>query len=145
MDRLTSRGLIQTINAAGFREWHSYELARSFGYLGLGVVMLVCGLAIMEGVFESSHALETVFKLFLTFFSLCFTGWCWLMFIHILMRAEEIGRQAVCPNCQRYGRLQVLTSDVGTEPTHRQLHCRCIKCGQHWDITYTVQSKHVRF
>ena len=30
--------LADQINSNGFRSWHEYELTRSFGYLGLGVI-----------------------------------------------------------------------------------------------------------
>jgi len=145
MDRNAPRGLIRKINADGFREWHSVELARSFGHLGLGVVMLVCALAIMEGVFDTPSLAERIFKMFLTFFSLCITGWCWLMFIQILMRAEELGRQAVCPQCGRYGRLRVIGNHTAAELGHQTLCTQCQKCDHVWDMTYTVQSLHVRF
>lgn len=144
MNRQPDSSLVTAINAHGFREWHSYELARSFGYLALGVLMLVCALAIMEGVFERPNAFERLFKLFLTFFSLCMTGWAWWRFIQILMRAEEIGRQAVCHQCQRYGRIEALTETPTDDPQYRSLTCRCTKCAHVWPITYTVQSRHVR-
>lgn len=144
MIRHLSSNLQRAINAKGFRDWHSYELTRSFGYLGLGVVMLVCALAIMEGVFESPGITERVFKLFLTFFSLCMTGWAWMMFIHILMQAEEIGRQAVCGECSRYGRLAVLDECASDDQQQRILTCQCNKCQHVWRITYTVQSRHAR-
>ena len=143
MNRQPDPSLVTAINARGFREWHSYELARSFGYLALGVHMLVCALAIMEGVFERPNTFERLFKLFLTFFSLCMTGWAWWRFIQILLHAEEIGRQAVCRQCQRYGRIEALTETPTDDPQHRSLTCRCTKCDHVWSITYTVQSRNV--
>ncbi|MFZ9480577.1 MAG: hypothetical protein ACO26Y_04030 [Burkholderiaceae bacterium] len=143
MNRQPDPSLVTAINARGFREWHSYELARSFGYLALGVLMLVCALAIMEGVFERPNTFERLFKLFLTFFSLCMTGWAWWRFIQILLHAEEIGRQAVCRQCQRYGRIEALTETPTDDPQHRSLTCRCTKCDHVWSITYTVQSRNV--
>ena len=144
MIRHIKSNLLSAINANGFRDWHSYELTRSFGYLALGVVMLVCALAIMEGVFETPSLTERIFKLFLTFFSFCVTGWAWLTFIQTLMRAEEIGRQAVCGECSRYGRLTVLDERSSEDQQQRFLTCQCSRCQHVWRITYTVQSRHAR-
>lgn len=63
--------LAEQINTTGFRRWHEYELTRSFGYLGLGVLTLFVALAMLEGVFAAPVRLEGGIRLILSFVCLC--------------------------------------------------------------------------
>ena len=72
--------LAEQINTTGFRRWHEYELTRSFGYLGLGVLTLFVALAMLEGVFAAPVRLEGGIRLILSFVCLWITGWAWLRF-----------------------------------------------------------------
>lgn len=135
--------LSEKINADGFRRWHEYELTRSFGYLGLGVLALIAALTILEGSFDATSRPEKIFKTVLSFCTLCFAAWSWQRFIHILLFAEHISKQAVCMACKRYGQLTV----VGERPSgagEGSLTCRCKKCASEWEMGYTVESRHDR-
>lgn len=134
--------LCESINADGFRDWHEYELTRSFGYLALGVLALVASLAIVEGVFSAPSFAEKIFKAFLSFCALCFVAWSWQRFITILLFAENLSRQAVCSGCSRYAQLTIICERG--EPAGGQivLTCRCKKCATEWDMSYAVESGH---
>ena len=86
--------LADQINSNGFRRWHEYELTRSFGYLGVGMIGLVAGLALTDGVMEIQNLPDRLFRITLSFAALWFTGWSWLKFILILIVAESVSRQA---------------------------------------------------
>lgn len=135
--------LSEKINADGFRQWHEYELARSFGYLGLGVLSLIAGLALMEGVFDIFATAERWARLVLCFALLCVTGWAWRRFINILLAAEDLSRQAVCQNCQRYGQITALDERSNESRTQRLITCQCKKCQHVWRLAYHLQSSHV--
>lgn len=142
-DSIQHISLSEKINTDGFRQWHEYELARSFGYLGLGVLSLIAGLALMEGVFEIQRLAERGIKLLACFCLLCVTGWAWFRFINILLTAEDLSRQAVCDNCHRYGQITVLDERSNESLTQRIMTCQCNKCQHQWRLAYTLQSRDV--
>jgi hypothetical protein len=132
------------INTNGFRRWHEYELTRSFGYLGLGVLSLIAGLAIMESTFDLPNSAQRWLKLFLSFFCLWGAAWAWLRFVKILIVAEVLSRQSVCDKCQRYGQITILSEDYDAENTAHLLTCRCKKCQHIWQMSYTLQLRDAR-
>jgi hypothetical protein len=136
--------LTKQINDQGFRRWHEYELTRSFGYLGLGLISLIAGLAIMESTFDLPNQLERWFKSFLSFFCLCGAGWAWLRFVKILIVAEGLSRQSVCSSCRRYGRIRILDETMDVANAEQRLTCQCVKCGHIWEISTTVQLRNAR-
>jgi len=131
--------LAEQINSTGFRRWHEYELARAFGYLGLGVLTIFVALAMLEGVFAAPVRLEGGIRLSLSFLGLCITGWAWLRFIKILVVAESISRQVICKQCQRYGLIRVLREELNQENLEHQMICQCKKCAHIWQLAYTLQ------
>lgn len=134
----------EQINQQGFRRWHEYELARAFGYLGLGVLALVAGLTIMEATFDQPIWSDRWLKSFLSFFCLISAGWAWLRFVRILIDAESLSRQSVCQSCQRYGQIRILEEHLDPDNGEQQMTSQCKKCQHIWPITYTVQSRHAR-
>lgn len=132
------------INANGFRRWHEYELTRSFGYLGLGVLSLIAGLAIMEATFDLANGAQRWLKLFLSFFCLWGAAWAWLRFVKILIVAEVLSRQSVCENCQRYGQITILGQDYDRQNSTHLLSCQCKKCQHIWQMSYTLQLRDAR-
>ncbi len=145
MDRRThSVSLAGQINANGFRQWHEYELTRSFGYLGLGVLSMVAGLAFIDGAMALENLLERALKILLSFAGLCLTGWAWIQFILILSVAESISRQAVCAQCHRYGRIDVIDERSSEDLSMKVMTCKCKKCAYIWKINYTLQWRDAR-
>jgi len=51
-------------------------------------------------------------------------------YLYLLMRAEAVANQAVCPQCQTYGRLALLSDDRRSQ----QVSVRCKHCGHDWPI-----------
>jgi hypothetical protein len=131
--------LAEKINATGFRQWHEYELTRSFGYLGLGVLALVAALAMLEGIFNPNAGLGRWLNILGCFAFLCVTGWSWLQFITILIVAESISRQAVCKRCNRYGAIRIIDERSSPDLSERLLGCECKKCGYRWQASYALQ------
>ena len=129
----------EKINQSGFRRWHEYELARSFGYLALGVLSLVAALALLEGVLNPSVGFGRWMNLAGCFALLCVTGWAWLQFISILILAESVSRQAVCAQCKRYGSIRIFDERSSPDLSERLLGCECKKCGHRWQASYALQ------
>ena len=136
--------LAEQINTIGFRRWHEYELTRSFGYLGLGVLTLFVALAMLEGVFAAPVRLEGGIRLILSFVCLWITGWAWLRFMKILVVAESISRQVVCDQCKRYGLIRIIREDLKQEHLEHHMVCQCKKCDHIWQLAYTLQLPNAR-
>lgn len=136
---MKSTPVSERINESGFRQWHEYELARSFGYLGLGVMALVAALALLEGVLNPGTGLGRWLNILACFALLCVTGWSWLQFISILIVAESVSRQAICSQCTRYGAIRIFDERSSPDLSERILGCECKKCGHRWQASYALQ------
>ena len=131
--------LADKINEAGFRQWHEYELVRSFGYLAMGVLALIAALALLEGVLSPNTGVGRWISLGACFGLLCLTGWSWLQFLRILIVAESVSRQAICTQCQRYGSIRIVDERTSPDLSERLLGCECKKCGHRWQASYALQ------
>jgi hypothetical protein len=140
--RIADSSLGYRINESGFRDWYQYELARSFGYLALGLIALILGLISMEGVFQFRGEANRWLQLVTSFAALCVTGWTWLQFIKLLLNAESISSQAVCRKCSKYGQFEAKEDLATSEPEERVLKVQCKRCQHTWAMFYTVQSGH---
>jgi hypothetical protein len=56
--------------------------------------------------------------------------WSLRRYLYLLMHAEQVANQAVCPQCRTYGRLAVLRDD-GPE---RSVSVGCKSCSHDWPI-----------
>lgn len=140
---MAARDSLQTrINADGFRRWYEYELTRAFGYLGLGVLLLVAGMASLEGIFDSPPGWVRLPQYLTTFFCLCGAGWAWMRFVGILFFAENLSQQAVCPQCQRYGAIVVTDERSTPDGVQRLLTANCKKCEHAWQLSFDLESGH---
>jgi len=138
----TSSPTATKINSAGFRKWYEYELIRAFGFLGLGVLCLVASMASLEDILETRFDLEQAPKYILSFLALVIAGWSWYRFLNILMTAEHVSKQAVCPGCKRYGLFTVTDERSTPDQSERLLSVTCKKCGHGWRLGYPLESKH---
>jgi hypothetical protein len=143
-NRAGHTALAEQINSNGFRRWHEYELTRSFGYLGLGMLCLLLALAVLEGVFDPVRASERWLRVTISFAGICAALWSWRRFIAMLATAETLSRQAVCAQCRRYGHITVLDERWEKTLTDRIITCRCNKCGHLWSATYTEEFRRAR-
>jgi hypothetical protein len=132
--------IAKQINAKGFRKWHEYELVRAFGFLGLGVLGLIAAMASLEGILETRFSLAMLPKYLVTFGGLCLAGWAWIRFVSILGLAENLSRQAICPNCKRYGLLIVTDERSSPDQQERMISVTCKKCQHAWKLVYTLES-----
>lgn len=134
--------LREKINENGFRRWYEYELVRSFGYLGLGLLVLLAGLISIEGVFDFSRFADRWIQLLGAFAAISFAGWAWYQFVRILLNAEYVSEQAICPGCQRYGLLKAIQDYPSAQPDQRILSVQCNKCDRVWRLAYALESRH---
>ena len=118
------------INEDGFRHWYEGELIRAFGLMALGVLLLILGLSALEVFFNLGPGwpLDRLAALASSLIGVFLAGLCWLKFSSLIGRAELLANQAVCSNCQAYGRFLVDDERLDTESLERVLNCICQKC-----------------
>ena len=122
--------LADGIQRHGFRRWYSRELTQ--GHLNLLLLLLAT-----LGLFASVELLgrDATWGQRLgngVLLLVCFgiAVWSLRRYLFLMMRAEGIARQAVCPNCRAYGKLK-LSKQANSDG---RVTVACRKCAQAWEI-----------
>jgi len=131
-----------SIRRLGFRKWYERQLIDS--HLSL-VTCLLSGI-VLAGLIESVSFRDfgwTVAMLLGVGFLALTLGWySWRRYITVLERAELYGQRSNCPNCQAYGRFDIIATGLDREPGKvaeavapleaAWLRVQCKKCGTAW-------------
>ena len=127
-----SMAIVPFIALRGFRPWYERELARSHRQL---LLLLLSALALLGGL-EALFAARGATRLLLALCLLAAAGvgaWALRRYLFLLMRAEHLARQAVCPQCHVYARWRVEPApNPDAQPLHMAVHCQA--CGHRWRI-----------
>ena len=122
--------LAEGIRKHGFRKWYERQLLQSHAHLALTFLCLVGVFAAFEGLtrFRSWSDQATD----LAAIGLCGATGLWALrrYLFLLSTAEATAHQADCPQCQAYGRLELMQAS----PDGEQARVRCRGCGHVWDI-----------
>jgi len=122
--------LADGIRKHGFLKWYERELARS--HLGL-LLLLLCAVAlfsILELLTRRAPPLQQFGNLGLLVVCVGIALWALRRYLFLLMHAESIANQAVCPGCRAYGRLVLLLD----EPERERVQVSCRSCRHEWHI-----------
>ena len=122
--------LADGIQKHGFRKWYERELTQSHVRLFL---LLLCTIGLLSSfeLFSSKRPLAEQLDNIVVLL-LC-TGigiWALRRYLYLLMHAEAIASQAVCPACESYGRLQLVQDDERNE----RVKVKCRGCAHEWHI-----------
>ncbi len=124
-----NRRLSDGVRRVGFRKWYERELLSSHAHM---LLALLCTIALM-GSLEAFNG-GTLAEKFLDIVFFVVSGaiglWALRRYLYLLMHAEEVANQAVCPQCQEYGRFTVASEDRRND----QVTVCCRKCQHHWTI-----------
>jgi hypothetical protein len=127
-------GTIEGIRKHGFRKWYERQLIESHAWL---VTLLLAVLAMAAGLealsFRDGFA-ELVFDAAVVFGGGALSWVAWHRYASTMLVAEHVGRQAVCPGCQRYGFRPVPPGEDGEAPRAPRLVAACSRCGRRWPI-----------
>lgn len=128
--------LPQAIQKRGFRKWYERELLVGHSHL---VLLLLCTLALL-GAFEASRQPAAAHGLLVVCAGVAAGVGLWSLrrYLFRLTRAEFIASQAVCTQCQAYGRWTVEADAPAceTEGTSAQMRVCCRGCGGRWLIEW---------
>ena len=116
--------LAHGIRKHGFRKWYERELTQSHVRLFL---LLPSSFELFSSKRPLAEQLDNIVVLLLC------TGigiWALRRYLYLLMHAEAIASQAVCPACESYGRLQLVQDGQRNE----RVKVQCRGCAHEWHI-----------
>ncbi len=123
--------LDEGIRKHGFRKWYERELMVSHAHLAL---LFVCSIGLLASFSAYSANAPWVDRaLDVAGIMLCVAVGLWSLrrYLFLLMHAEQIAGQAVCPRCKTYGRLAIALPQ-GHRGESTLVHCK--KCDHEWGI-----------
>jgi hypothetical protein len=117
------------VTKVGFRKWYERELLSSHAHMVLAFLSIIALMASMEAFRDGSITDKLADVMFVVVCALVGL-WALRRYLFLLMRAEVIANQAVCPECGDYGRFTIVAENRGGDET--QVCCR--KCTRRWLI-----------
>lgn len=134
---------LDRIRTEGFKRWYERQLAESHLWLVtwlLAVIVLACGLEL-----AGTGAATLFTAVALTVCGLLVAIVAWSRYRSLLLVAERLAEQAVCPNCQTYARFSVRAARSGGLPEdddarlvrrerEHWYRARCRACRCEWDV-----------
>jgi hypothetical protein len=133
----------QAIQRRGFRKWYERELLVGHSHL---VLLLLCVLTLVGGMEAFAQPDGRRWLMGGCVLVAAAIGlWALRRYLFLLTRAEHIANQAVCAQCQAYGRWvvespaatpapRVDTADDDGAPAQMRVCCR--GCGWRWQIDW---------
>ena len=116
--------LADGIRQHGYMKWYERELTR--GHVRL-VVLIACTLALLA-IVELMGRRPPLLEQAVNVIALVGAGWVGVQslrrYLYLLLHAESVASQAICPSCKTYGRLEL----VGDDPKHDRVRVACRGC-----------------
>ena len=126
---LLNRSLAEGIRKVGFRKWYERELLSSHAHMLLAFLCVIALMAAMEA-FQGASQGQKLANVGFVLVSGGIGIWALRRYLYLLMHAEAIANQAVCPGCESYGRLQLVQDDERNE----RVKVKCRGCAHEWHI-----------
>lgn len=123
--------LVDGIRKLGFRKWYEGELTRSHLRLVLVLLCAVGAIATLELASRQAPITDRIGSVVLLIACAGIGAVSLRRYLFLLLHAEHAANQAVCPQCQTYGRLDL----VRDEPQHERMEVRCRRCGHAWSMS----------
>lgn len=131
----------QAIQRRGFRKWYERELLVGHSHL---VLLLLCVLTLVGGMeaFAQPDARRWLMG-GCVLVAAAIGLWALRRYLFLLTRAEHIANQAVCPQCQAYGRWAVepqgeapAANEAADDGGPARMRVCCRGCGWRWQIEW---------
>jgi hypothetical protein len=118
------------IRRHGFLNWYTRELTQAHLRLLLLLLSAIGLFAALELLGRKAPLSQHLLNTALLLVCLGVAIWSLRRYLFLMMRAEGIARQAVCPNCRAYGKLK-LSKQANSDG---RVTVACRKCAQAWEI-----------
>jgi hypothetical protein len=123
--------LAHGIRRHGYRKWYERQLMQSHAHL---VLTFLCAIGLMA-TFEAAWRFRTPLDQWVDLLAglLCAAIGLWALrrYLNLLAHAEYVASQADCPQCQTYGRLDLMASNASGD----EVVVKCRQCGGQWGMT----------
>ncbi len=123
-----NRSLADGIRRAGFRKWYERELLSGHAHMVLAFLCVIAMMAAMEA-FHGASGTARIANVACAVLSAGIGAWALRRYLYLLMHAESLANQAVCPGCGTYARL-----DLVREERDGAARVCCRKCAQQWTM-----------
>lgn len=121
----------QAIGRLGFRKWYERQLVRSHAHLVLMLLALVAVFAAFEAYGSGQAWSDRALMVACVLVSAGVSLWALRRYLYLLLRAEDMAHQAVCPGCRAYAAWRPAGDGEGG-----RLRVRCQRCERQWDIVF---------
>ena len=115
-----------------FRKWYERELFSSHAHMLLLFLCTIGLLAAFEVYSKSASLTDRVIDVVAVILFTAVGVWALRRYLYLLMHAEQVANQAVCKQCETYGRFVLVEEDR----TGSQVRVRCKKCQHEWPISH---------
>lgn len=122
--------LAQGIRKLGFIGWHERELLGSHGWLVITLLSAIVAFAALEGLMNSGEWLAQAKNALVIMASGALCVVSLHRFLYRLALAQKASSQAICTQCEVFGRLAVVSEDRA----ETWVRVRCRDCGHEWVI-----------
>ncbi len=127
--------LTAAFRARGYRRWYERQLLQGHGWLILLILAMVAATIGGEVARLGRDWLASIVDLALIFGCLCVVWIAWRRYVHAMVLAESIARQARCPRCEGYGFRTASARIAGEDPDGQGgIEVHCIRCPARWTV-----------
>lgn len=124
--------LPESLRKHGFRKWYERELFGSHAHMLLLFLCTIGLLATFEVFSRSATVADQVVDVVAVILFTLVGVWSMRRYLYLLMHAEQVANQAVCGQCETYGRFTLVEEDRQGS----QVKVRCKKCHHEWPIQH---------
>lgn len=124
--------LPEALRKHGFRKWYERELLSSHAHLLLLFLCSIGLLATFEVFSRSAPASDQLVDIIAVILFVAVGLRSLRRYLFLLMHAEQVANQAVCQQCETYGRFSMVDEDK----RNNEIRVRCKKCQHEWSISH---------
>ena len=119
----------------GFRRWYERQLIESHAYLVTGILSVIMMSIALETIAFRESPANALALVAVAGAGGALAIFAWNKFTGLMANAEALAEQAVCSQCNSYGRFEVLDArDSLDARMGRALTVRCRKCEHCWTM-----------
>jgi hypothetical protein len=119
----------------GFRRWYERQLIEGHAYLVTGILSVIMMSIALETIAFRESLPNALALVVIAGAGGALAIFAWTKFTGLMSNAEALAEQAVCTQCNAYGRFEVLEAHDSREArTGRALTVRCRKCEHCWQM-----------
>lgn len=127
----------QGISRLGFRRWYERQLIEGHVYFITSFMCAVLIMALLEDLNLRESGPPSLSSLVMIVVATVVGALAIRRYIRMLLHAESLAEQCVCPQCAAYGLIRVLDAGVIEGDENPQwMRVACKKCDHRWRVSF---------